>query len=198
MGGLLDVRTMPVAWQRAIQERGAAAWPDYNTTSDAAAALTVARCGISITWITLDATMRAPLRAAARGLLPLDHPLGAALGGMIDAWQAYWFPMALPPPHDPSPVPADAVAVLHDPLAVASLFAGDWLRMRPAQLRYGIEDGVFRLHEQPGGAPGRLVAEVDGVGFEAFLVARIVRHISNPRLRRHRDSSLDRFVSDDT
>jgi purine nucleosidase len=198
MGGLLDVRTMPVAWQRAIQERGAAAWPDYNTTSDAAAALTVARCGIPITWITLDATMRAPLRAAARGLLPLDHPLGAALGGMIDAWQAYWFPMALPPPHDPSPVPADAVAVLHDPLAVASLFAGDWLRMRPAQLRYGIEDGVFRLHEQPGGAPGRLVAEVDGVGFEAFLVARIVRHISNPRLRRHRDSSLDRFVSDDT
>ena len=70
MGGLLDERTMPISWQRAIQERGATAWPDYNTMCDPVAALTVARCGIPITWVTLDATMRAPLRAAARGLLP--------------------------------------------------------------------------------------------------------------------------------
>jgi inosine-uridine nucleoside N-ribohydrolase len=70
MGGLLDERTMPMAWQRAIQERGAAAWPDYNTMRDPAAALTVARCGIPITWVTLDATMRAALRAAARKLPP--------------------------------------------------------------------------------------------------------------------------------
>ena len=176
MGGLLDERTMPIAWQRAIQERGAAAWPDYNTMCDPAAALTVARCGIPITWVTLDVTMRAPLRAAARGLLPPDHPLGAALGRMIDAWHAFWFPTALPPPDDPSPVPADAVAILHDPLAVAALFPGEWLRLRPTRLASGIEDGVFRLREQPDGAPGRLAAEVDGAGFEAFLVARIMRH----------------------
>jgi purine nucleosidase len=178
MGGLLDERMMPVAWQRAIQERGGAGWPDYNTTSDPAAALTVARCGTPIIWVTLDATMQAPLRPAARRLLPPDHPLGAALGRMIDAWQASWFPTALPPPDDPSPVPPDAVAILHDPLAVASLFLADWLHLRPAQLTSGIEDGVFRLREQPGGAPWRLVAEVDGAGFETFLMARIVRHIA--------------------
>src|SRR5215204_5045562 len=178
MGGLLDERTMPIAWQRAIEERGGAAWPDYNTTCDPAAALTVARCGIPITWVTLDVTMRAPLRAAMRRLLPPEHPLGAALGRMIDAWHAVWFPTALPPPDDPSPVPADAVAILHDPLAVAVLFAGEWLRLRSAQLASGIEGGVFRLREQPGGAPGRLAAEVDGPGFEAFLVARIVRHMA--------------------
>jgi inosine-uridine nucleoside N-ribohydrolase len=177
MGGLLDERTMPIAWQRAIQERGPAAWPDYNTMCDPVAALTVAQCGIPITWVTLDATMRAPLRAAARRLLP-DLPLGDALGRMIDAWQASWFPTALPPLDDPSPVPVDAVAILHDPLAVAALFAGEWLRLRPAHLTYGIEDGVFRLHEQPGGAPGWLAAEVDGARFETFLVARIVRHIA--------------------
>jgi purine nucleosidase len=175
MGGLVDERTMPIAWQRAIQERGPVAWPDYNTMCAPAAALTVARCGIPITWVTLDATMRAPLRAATRSLLPSDHPLGAALGRMIDAWHASWFPTVLPPPDDPSPVPSDAVAILHDPLAVASLFSGEWLRLRPAQLTYGIEDGVFRLHEQPGGAPGWLAADVDGARFEAFLVARIMR-----------------------
>ena len=98
-----------------------------------------------------------------------DHPLGAALGRMIDAWQAFWFPTALPPPDDPSPVPADAVAILHDPLAVASLFPGEWLRVRPARLTSAIEDGVFRLYEQPDGAPGWLAAQVDGAGFEALL-----------------------------
>jgi purine nucleosidase len=175
MGGLLDERAMPIAWQRAIQERGATAWPDYNTMCDPAAALTVARCGMPITWVTLDATMRAPLCAAARGLLPPDHPLGAALGRMIDAWHAAWFPTALPPPDDPSPLSADAVAILHDPLAVAALFANEWLRLRPTRLAYSIEDGIFRLREQPDGVPGRLAAEVDGAGFEAFLVARIMR-----------------------
>jgi purine nucleosidase len=178
MGGLLDERAMPLAWRRAIQERGPGAWPDYNTMCDPAAALTVARCGIPITWITLDATMRAPLRAAARGLLPPDHPLGAALGRMIDAWHVSWFPTALPPPDDPSPVPTDAVAILHDPLAVASLFPGAWLRLRPARLAPSVEDGVFRLREQSGGAPGWLAAEVEGAGFEAFLMARIVRHLA--------------------
>ena len=180
MGGLLDERAMPLAWQRAIQERGASAWPDYNTMCDPVAALTVARCGIPITWVTLDATMRAPLRAAVRGLLPPDHSLGAALGRMIDAWHAAWFPTALPPPDDPSPVPADAVAILHDPLAVAALFPGEWLRLRPTQLAYGIEDGVFRLREQPAGAAGQIAVEVDGAGFEAFLVARIMRLIAQP------------------
>jgi purine nucleosidase len=177
MGGLLDERTMPIAWQRAIQERGGAAWPDYNTTCDPAAALTVARCGIPITWVTLDITMRAPLRAAARERLPQEHPLGAALGRMIDTWLAAWFPTALPPPDDPSPVPADAVAILHDPLAVAALFPGEWLRLRPTRLASGIEDGVFRLHEHPDGSVGQLAAEVDGAGFEAFLLARIMRLI---------------------
>jgi purine nucleosidase len=178
MGGLLDERTMPIVWQRAIQQRGAAAWPDYNTMCDPAAALTVARCGIPITWITLDATMRAPLRAATRRMLPVDHPLGAVLGRMIDAWHVSWFPTALPPLDDPSPVPTDAVAILHDPLAVAALFAADWLQLRPARLASGIEHGVFRLHEQPDGAPAWLAAEVDGAAFEAFLVARIVRHVA--------------------
>jgi purine nucleosidase len=178
MGGLLDERTMPIAWQRAIQQRGETAWPDYNTMCDPTAALIVARCGIPITWVTLDITMRGPLRAATRGMLPTDHPLGVAMGQMIDAWHAFWFPTALPPADDRSPVPADAVAILHDPLAVAALFAREWLRLRSARLTSGIEDGVFRLREHPDGSVGWLATEVDGPEFEAFLMARIVRHVA--------------------
>lgn len=175
MGGLLDVATMPAAWRRAIRERGAAGWPDYNTMCDPEAALTVARCGIPVTWVPLDVTMRAPLRRAARDALPEGHPLGAALGRAIDAWQASWFAAALPPPDDPYPVLHDAVAILHDPLAVAALFAGAWLRLRPARLAAEVADGVFRLHERPDGPPMRLAVEVDGVAFERFILERVAR-----------------------
>jgi purine nucleosidase len=175
MGGLLDAGTMPAAWQEAIRERGSAAWPDFNTTSDPAAALTVARAGVPITWIPLDVTMRAPLRVAARERLSAAHPLSAALGRMIDAWHAGWFPAALPAGFDRDPVPSDAVALLHDPLALSALFPGDWLQLRPARLVSTIEDGVFRLREDVAGAPAAIAARVDGARFEAFLMARIVR-----------------------
>ena len=175
MGGLLDATTMPVAWQRAIRERGAAGWPDYNTMCDPAAALTVAQCGIPVTWVPLDVTMRASFRQAARDRLPADHPLGAALGRAIDAWHAVWFPSALPPPDDPSPVRADAVAILHDPLAVAALFSGDWLRLRPICLAADIADGVFRLRARDDGVPARLAAALDGVAFERFFLERVRR-----------------------
>jgi purine nucleosidase len=174
MGGLLDTATMPAAWQRAIRELGAAGWPDYNTMCDPAAALTVAACGIPVTWVPLDVTMRVPLRRAARNRLPEDHPLGAALGHAIDAWWASWFPSALPPPSDPAPIPPDAVAVLHDPLAVATLFAGDWLRVRPAHLTAAIEDGVFRLRERDDGIPARVAAAVDDAAFEQLVVNRLL------------------------
>src|SRR4051812_9914820 len=75
MGGLLDPGTMPLAWRHAIEERGDAAWPDYNTTSDPLAAFRVANVGIPITWVPLDVTMRAPLRHMLRDRLPENQPL---------------------------------------------------------------------------------------------------------------------------
>lgn len=178
MGGLLDPKTMPEAWRRDIARRGADAWPDYNTTSDPTATLAVARAGSPITWITLDVTMRAPLRQRSRDMLPERQPLGLALGRMIGHWHATWFPTALPAPYDRGPVPADAVAILHDPLAVASLFAGDWLRLRQTRLAYGVDDGIFRMHESANGTPGQLAGSVNGAAFEAFCMARILRQIS--------------------
>jgi purine nucleosidase len=175
MGGLLDPGTMPLAWQRDIEERGGAAWPDYNTTSDPAAALQVAQSGIPITWVPLDVTMRAPLRQHLRGRLPPDQPLAAALGRMIDSWHAAWFPVALPDGIDPDPVPPDAVAILHDPLAVAALIPGDWLRFESAPLRGDIEDGVFRLRKQTEGDQGRIANDVDGERFAEFCLTRILR-----------------------
>jgi purine nucleosidase len=184
MGGLLDAGTMPAPWRAAIRERGGAAWPDYNTISDPTAALMVARADVPITWVPLDVTMRAPLRMAARNQLSPDHPLSAALGRMIDAWHDEWFPAALPAGFNRDPVPADAVALLHDPLALAALFPGDWLQLRPARLICGIEDGVFRVQVDAAGAPARIADRVDGARFEAFVMARIVRLVRGDRASR--------------
>jgi purine nucleosidase len=175
MGGLLDPRTMPIAWQRAIDEQGVAAWPDYNTTSDPAAAFAVSQAGIPVTWVPLDVTMRAPLRQSLRDQLPDDRPLTAVLGRMIDSWYAAWFPVALPQGLNPDPVPRDAVAILHDPLAVAALIPGDWLRLRETRLSAALVDGLFRLREAPDGAPSRVASEVDGERFATECLARILR-----------------------
>jgi purine nucleosidase len=175
MGGLLDPRTLPAAWQRDIEERGGAGWPDYNTTSDPTAALRVARSGISVTWVPLDVTMRAPLRRYLRDRLPVDQPLTAALGRMIDSWYEAWFPVALPEGFDSAPVPPDAVAILHDPLAVAALFPGAWLRFRTARLAGVLEDGLFRLREDSDGVLSQIAREIDGDQFADFCLARILR-----------------------
>jgi hypothetical protein len=94
---------------------------------------------------------------------------------MIDSWHAAWFPIALPQDADPDPVPRDSVAILHDPLAVAALFAGDWLRFRSTRLAAALEDGVFRLREDEDGHPCRIASDVDGDAFAALCVARILR-----------------------
>ena len=175
MGGLLDPRTMPFAWQRDIEERGGAGWPDYNTTSDPTAAHRVSRSGIPITWVPLDVTMRAPLRQHLRDQLPADQPLTAALGRMIDSWQVAWFPVALPQDTDPNPVPRDTVAILHDPLAVTALFAETGSRIRSTRLAAALEDGIFRLRGEEDGNPCRIASGVDGDEFAALCLARILR-----------------------
>ena len=175
MGGVYQERALPAAWQRAIRERGPAAWPDHNTASDPTAALICAQSGAPITWITSEVTHHLPLRRAARARLTEAGELGAALVRLIDVWYEAWFRPTLL--GDPPAVPADAVALLHDPLTLASLFTRhvDWLELHPARLRYEIADGLFRLHDDAAGAAAQVATGVAGERFAAFSLERIVR-----------------------
>jgi purine nucleosidase len=178
MGGVYQERALPAAWQQSIRERGPVAWPDHNTASDPTAALICAQSGAAITWITSEVTHHLPFRQAGRDHLAEAGELGAALVRLIDVWYAEWFRPTL---LDDSPaVPADAVALLHDPLTLASLFPqrADWLELRPARLRYDIEDGLFRLHEDAAGDLAMVSTGVAGERFAAFCLERIVRHAS--------------------
>jgi len=175
MGGLFDLRTQPLAWQRNVAQHGAAAWPDYNTACDPEAAFAVATEGTPVTWIPLDVTVRATLRSRDLERIPRAHPLGAALDCSIDAWTNNQFASLFDDVADPSPIPADEVVLLHDPLTVASLIGGDWLHLRRTRLTASLSDLGFRLQEDESGIPATIAATVDGDAFATLFLDRILR-----------------------
>ena len=179
MGGVYDEGALPEAWRRTIRERGPIAGPDHNTASDPTAALVCARSGAKTIWVTSEVTHRVPLSRAERQRLRADRPLTAALGRLIDAWYEAWLRPTLLA-DDPPAIPADAVAILHDPLTLASLLPrrDDWLALRSTRLRYAIRGGVFRLREAgaDGGATASVAVAAQGERFAALCVDRIVRH----------------------
>ena len=185
MGGLLDPSALRPTWRRALHERAIEpASLDYNTASDPPAALVCARSGVPLTWVPIEVTFRAPLHRAARDRFQAAGGwLGAALAGMLDAWQTRWFRSTLPPAAgSPTEVEADAIAFLHDPLALAALFPGEWLRLRRLPLRYDLAGGLFHLRQtapsNPAAAVAAVAVAVDGPAFERFAVDRIARLLS--------------------
>lgn len=176
MGGMVHEERYEAGWHRFFRETGrTGAWLDHNTASDPTAALAAARCGTPTTWVTAELTFGLPLTPA--GLERIERvggPLAAALGRMARIWNDEWFRFLGVPYDGPSPFPADAVACLHDPLAIASIFAGDWLTLRPHRLRYAVEGDLFRTHEAAAGeAAARVSVAADAAGFERFFLDRV-------------------------
>jgi len=182
MGGVYDEGALPEAWRQAIAEQGASAWPDYNTMVDPPAALAAAQSGANTTWVTSEVTHSIPIRRRDRDHLARAGPLGLALARMIDSWYEGWFREHMVEGDNIAALPADAVSLLHDPLTLASLLPASesWLTLRPARLRYSVEDELFRLRESgdANGTTARVSVAADAERFAAFCVERIVQHAS--------------------
>jgi purine nucleosidase len=173
MGGVFDVPALSEGWRRAIAEGGPAAWPDYNTASDPAAAVVCAHSGVALTWVTVETTFRVPLRRPALDRLDAGQPLFLALRRAIESWSANSLTTSLPAGELGTAVPEDAVCFLHDPLTVAALFPGDWLTLARTGLAYRIEDGLFRMEADANGVEAAVSVGVDGPAFAAYFVERI-------------------------
>lgn len=178
MGGLVEPKQLSDDWRRYLDRTGQEpAAIDYNTACDPAAALIAARSGVPMTWVTAEITFQAPLtRGGLAEIEAAGSPLGAALGRMARIWSERWFHQLQALPDAPSPVPVDAVACLHDPLAVASIFPGDWLTLEPRPLRYEADGGLFRIHRAEEDAPNAVAAvsvSVDGPAFARFFLERV-------------------------
>jgi purine nucleosidase len=180
MGGVYNPDALPPAIRQDIAQRGIAqAWPDYNTMTDAPAALTVAESGAPINWTTTEITFTVPLSRNALDLLPPDDPFTGALRGMIGSWDTYREESGTSI-HGETTLPEYTETFLHDPLTVGSLFHTGWLAMTPVALRYAIDETVFRLYPANSAtSPNATVSTgVDGAAFAMLCMRRIANHLN--------------------
>jgi len=179
MGGMVHQEHFADEWQQFFAHLGeSGAWIDHNTASDPDAALVVARAGAPMTWVTAELTFHLPLTPAGLGQIEaVDRPLSDALARMTRIWNDEWFRF-LPMPYDgPSPFPDNAVACLHDPLALSAIFPGDWLTLRTEPLKYAVDGELFRTtiaDDGTGDAEAGVSVAADPMAFEQFYLDRVL------------------------
>ncbi len=179
MGGMVHEEHFSDEWRQFFAYLGeGGAWIDHNTASDPHAALIVARAGIATTWVTAELTFHLPLTPAGLARIEaVGSPLSDALVRMTRIWNDEWFRW-LPVSYDgPSPFPTNAVACLHDPLAISAIFPGDWLTLRTESLRYGIDGDLFRTclsSDNDEATETRVSVAAIPPAFEQFYLDRVV------------------------
>lgn len=145
---------------------------EYNLASDAEAALVVLNAGIPTTLVPLDVTWQVALRPSELARLRrVRSPLVQTLCAAIDVWaplQRSFFEGL--PRFDP-----ETVALLHDPLTVATLIDRSFVTFEGLRLQAELVDGAFRLVEASGAPEFEVATSVDAVRFVAFLLQRLER-----------------------
>jgi len=182
MGGMAHAETFLPEWHRFFEETDVVpAHVDHNTASDVQAALTVARAGFDMSWVTAEITFCTPLHERAISIFEATGTdAGQALANMLRIWKDEWFHFVPGFPEQSMPFPQDTVACLHDPLTIASFFKGDWLTMRDHHLQFAIEGHLFRLHEveEGGEATYPVSVDVDRAAFEQLYIDRVEQYLN--------------------
>lgn len=183
MGGMAHEAAYTSKWKQFFADTSILpAHMDHNTASDVDAALTVARAGMPMTWVTAELTFCTPLNRRALSMFRASATaLGQALARLVEIWNDEWFHFIPQFPDYPSPFPQDSVACLHDPLALASLFPGPWLTLCPHHLEFAVEGPLFRIHEteEAGEAQHLVSVAVDTAAFESFYLERVGRYLQS-------------------
>ena len=189
MGGMVHAEHYDAQWKQFFDETGLPPnHMDHNTASDVEAALIMARAGFDMTWITAELTFCTTLdRAAIKAFRASGSTFGDRLARLLEIWSTRWFHHIPNFPVTARPFPVDAVAALHDPLALASVFAGAWVTIRPHDLRFAAAGDLFEIAEVVPGAPDRLTVEarhnvsvsVDRARFAEFFVERVATYLSS-------------------
>ncbi len=180
MGGMAHPESYLPAWHAFFDATGISpAHMDHNSQSDPLAAYEMAGAGFAMRWVTAELTFCTPLHESAIGRFEASgSEFGACLARMTRIWSDEHFHVIPQYPEDRGkPFPADSVACLHDPLAVASLFGGTWLRTRPHKLGFSIEDPYFRMRERRDAeehdAEHLVSVSVDAPAFHDLFIDRV-------------------------
>lgn len=143
---------------------------DYNFGSDAEATQVVLDAGIPTTVVPIDVTLR--VFFTTRELARLRAVEGPLLRTLCDAIEIWW------PIHrtffaDTRQYGADVVCFLHDPLALATVFAPQFVRLESRRLRPQIINGALRLQADPTAPELTVAVDVDAPAFVEFVADRL-------------------------
>lgn len=183
MGGLVHQEAFSDDWQGFFKKTGIdPLFLDHNTISDPEAALIVARSGIPMTWVTAELTFCTYLHESGfKRIKSVGNALSESVCDMLEIWSREWFRKVLNHPDLSLPFPDDAVACLHDPLAIASLFPGIFLKMREHNLQFAVEGKFFRIEEKKGAgeAVHTVSTAADNAQFEQLFLDRVIPFMQN-------------------
>lgn len=163
---------------------------DHNSNSDVRAAYIMANAGFEMTWVTAELTFCTTMnRATMERFRATGTVLGDRLAKMLEIWSSQFFHRVADRQTKPKPFPGDAVAALHDPLAIAAQFGGDGLTLEPVALRFAEAGERFETKpvsqlDKPvvplaGGAIHQVSAAVDRKAFGSFFADRVTRFLSS-------------------
>jgi len=189
MGGMVFPQHYDAPWSDFFQETGLPPHHmDHNTASDLEASLIMAQAGFNLTWVTAELTFCTTLdRSKSMKFSAGGSILGDRIVRMIDIWSSRFFRVIPAFPEVAEPFPPDAVAALHDPLAISALFGGQWLGLEDLHLEFGIENNLFRVSPQEGSSNGaprgegkkhRVSVSVDRSAFADLFSERVLSFLS--------------------
>lgn len=190
MGGMVFAEHYDPPWQRFFAQTGLPPnHMDHNSNSDVRAAYIMANAGFDMTWVTAELTFCTTMnRDTMEAFRATGSTLGDRLARMLEIWSSQWFHHIPNFPVEAKPFPTDAVAALHDPLAVASLFGGEGLTLQRYALAFAEAGERFETKSvsttEPDGVPetadalNRVSVAVDRVKFGKFFADRMVDFLS--------------------
>jgi purine nucleosidase len=146
---------------------------DYNLDADPEAAVKALSAPIPTTFVPADVTLRAwLLERDLRRLEQSKDPLCQALVRLVRIWSPIQKRLF---EGGGFPLPDDVVAILHDPLAVATLVDRRFVKTEMLKTTIAVVDGYARTFIDP--AAGReveVVTDVDARGFAEFWVETVL------------------------
>jgi purine nucleosidase len=146
---------------------------DYNLNADPEAAVKALSTPIPTTFVPGDVTMRAwLLEKDLRRLEESRDTLCQALGRLVRIWSPVQRRIL---EGGGLPLPADVVAILHDPLAVATVVDRRFVKTETLKTTIAIVDGYARTFIDP--AAGReveVVTDVDARAFAEFWLETVL------------------------
>ena len=141
---------------------------DHNLNVDPDAAVRSLNAGIPTLYVPGDVTVETFLTADQLERLRAADRLCQALARLVDVWAP------LLRQTSGSRLRADQVAVLHDPLAVATTVDTRFVTVQQKPVRAVLQDGLVRTEVDPArGHPADVVTSVDAEAFTEFFLETV-------------------------